>query len=51
MIYTVYIQINPKQKVTCPVCNPEVRADSILDHILEYLLIVSIHNIIAISFQ
>jgi len=46
MVYTVHIQINPKEKVTCLLHYPKVQADSILDHIPEYLLIVSIATLL-----
>jgi len=45
-VYTIYIQINPKEKVTHPVHYPEVQADSTLDHVPEYLLIVSITTLL-----
>jgi hypothetical protein len=50
-VYTVYIQTDPKEKVTHPAHYPQVQAESILHHILQYLLIVSICSIIAISSQ
>jgi hypothetical protein len=50
MVYAVAFKLIQRESYP-PFTYPLVQADSILDHILEYFLIVPMHSIIAISSQ